>query len=141
MGLPISGSSWYCLSLSESRKQRVRELTWLAFSWSTDRTSIAWQLSNLLNLQMLTNETKVNRNCPTCQSFFFYCPEHCKVYCLVSGESKRMKKTLKENSSLNEEKHLAAFLFAFIIFKYISILFGWTYIGKKFVDSVRRLVR
>ena len=42
--LPISGSSWYCLSLSESRKQRVRALTWLAFSWSTDRASIACKL-------------------------------------------------------------------------------------------------
>ena len=38
---PISGSSWYCLSLSESLKHRVTELTWLAFSWSTDRASIA----------------------------------------------------------------------------------------------------
>ena len=40
---PISGSSWYCLSLSESRKQSVSELTWLAFSWSTDLASIACQ--------------------------------------------------------------------------------------------------
>ena len=33
-----------CLSLSESRKQSVTALTWLAFSWSTDRASIAWKM-------------------------------------------------------------------------------------------------
>lgn len=64
-GNPMSGSSWYCgivivrycmlylqltnhivtwRSLSESRKQSVTALTWLAFSWSTDRASIAWKM-------------------------------------------------------------------------------------------------
>ena len=35
--------TWYCLSLSESLKQRVKEFTWEVFSWSTDRASMAWQ--------------------------------------------------------------------------------------------------
>ena len=47
--LPISGSSWYCRSLSESLKQRVKELTWLAFSWSTDLASIAWKRGDNVN--------------------------------------------------------------------------------------------